>query len=412
MPVLDPYTLRKDFPSLKGKKGEQVPTYLDNACMTLKPQQVLEAISNYYVRYPACAGRSLHRMANEVTLGHERARGLVAELIGTNNAQEVVFTRNTTEALNLVAHSMDLKKGDLVIASDREHNSNHVPWLKLAKDRRVEYKVIPALDNGWEFDMEAYEAALGPRTRLVSMAHTSNLDGYTLPVKEITERAHEVGALVMLDCAQSAPHRPVKVKDLGADLLAFSVHKMCGPTGTGVLWGRYEVLENQLKPFMVGGDTVTQTTHTEFQLLKPPQRFEAGLQNYAGVKGAGKAVEYVQQIGLEAIGQHELELNTRFTKGLQEIEGATILGPPSAQERGGICSFNIEGLGPHEIALGVDELANIMIRSGMQCVHAWFNARQIQGCARASFYLYNTIEEVDLLLETLQQLVKLQDRGS
>ncbi len=406
MSELDVETIRKDFPVLDADGGDndEPLVYLDNACMTLKPEPVVEAMNEYYRGFPACGGRAVHSLSNEVTIRYEMAREQVQRFLGARDHREIVFTRNTTEAINLVARSMPWEKGDVVISSDREHNSNLIPWLWLARSQRLEYKVSPARPNGWEFDLEAFKEMLGPRTRLVSMVLTSNLDGYTLPIKEIIDCAHDHEALVLLDAAQAAPHSPLDVAELGADLAAISLHKMCGPSGVGVLWGRYDLLADHLHPFILGGDTVTGTTYEDFTLLDPPQKFEAGLQNYAGVIGAGVAAEYVDRIGREAIHEHEVKLNRRLSKALEAFDPIDILGPPNPAERGGICSFNLEGMDSHMVAMTLDDIGNIMIRSGMHCVHSWFNARNINGCARASFYMYNTEAEVDLLVEKLHEL--------
>ncbi len=404
MPDLDVERLRRDFTVLDSKDGEKPLIYFDNACMTLKPKAVVEAMNEYYDRFPACGGRAVHSLSNEVTIRYEMAREQIQRFVGAKDHKEIIFTRNATEAINLVARSMPWDSGDEIITSDREHNSNLVPWLWLARHREVVYKVAPALENGWEFDLEAFKGLLSPRTRLVSVVQTSNLDGYTLPVKEIVECAHDREALVMLDCAQSAPHMPMDVEQLGADFVAVSVHKLCGPSGMGVLWGRYDLLADHLNPFIVGGDTVTQTTYDGYTMLRPPQKYEAGLQNYAGAIGAGAAAEYVNGIGREAIHDHEVRLNRRLTRAMSSIDGITILGPPDPEQRGGICSFNLKGLDSHVVAMTLDDACNIMIRSGMHCVHSWFNARQMKGCARASFYLYNTESEVDLFVQHLEEL--------
>lgn len=404
MSELDVDTIRGDFPVLEARENEMPLVYLDNACMTLKPETVVEAMNEYYHGFPACGGRAVHSLSNEVTIRYEIAREQVQSYLGARDHREVVFTRNATEALNLVARSIPWEKGDLVIGSDREHNSNLIPWLWLARSQRLRYKVTPSRANGWEFDLEAFKELMEQRPRLVSMVLTSNLDGYTLPVREIIECAHDQGALVLLDGAQAAPHNPMDVTKLGVDLLAISLHKMCGPSGVGVLWGRYELLANHLNPFILGGDTVTRTTYEDFTLLDPPQKFEAGLQNYAGVIGAGVAAEYVDRMGREAIHDHEVQLNRRLSKALEAFDTIEILGPPDPEQRGGICSFNMEGMDSHMVAMTLDDIGNIMIRSGMHCVHSWFNAHNINGCARASFYMYNTAAEVDLLVEKLHEI--------
>nr|MDO8133555.1 aminotransferase class V-fold PLP-dependent enzyme [Candidatus Njordarchaeum guaymaensis] len=255
------------------------------------------------------------------------------------------------------------------------------------------------------FNMNEFEKALSRNVKLVSMVHTSNLDGVTVPAREITRLAHERGALVMLDGAQSAPHMKVDVCDLEADFFAFSIHKMCGPSGVGVLYGRYDELEG-LKPFMTGGGTVSDTDYDSYTMFGLPERFEAGLQNYAGIIGAGAAAEYLMRIGMDEIEQHETELNAAMTEQLSEVEKVAFIGPRDPRLRGPIMSFNIEGMNPHDVAMILDEIANIMVRSGKHCVHSWFNAHGLQGSVRASLYVYNTLEEVKTFTDTVKQIVK------
>ncbi|MEM4729291.1 MAG: aminotransferase class V-fold PLP-dependent enzyme [Thermoplasmata archaeon] len=396
---MDLARIRSDFPVLQREVGGKPIIYLDNACMTLKPRQVVEAMADYYNRLSACGGRSVHKLATEVTVKFEEGRERMRRFLNANEHREIVFTRNATEAINLVSRSFDLKRGDIVVTTDREHNSNLVPWLRLRDEKGVRHVVVKSRDDG-TFDLEAFEKLMSRRVKLVAMVHTSNLDGYTIPAEEVIKIAHDHGAVVLLDGAQSAPHREVDVRKLNVDFYAFSVHKMLGPTGTGVLYGKYELLD-ALRPFIVGGDTVERTTYEDYKMLKPPAKFEAGLQDYAGVIGAAAAAEYLMNIGRSNVHEHEVRLNTMLTRGLKEIPGARILGPADPALRGGITSFNIEGMEPHDIAMILDEVANIMIRSGQHCVHSWFAARGIKGSARASLYLYNTEEEVKTFLEVL-----------
>ncbi|MGQ9583267.1 MAG: aminotransferase class V-fold PLP-dependent enzyme [Thermoplasmatota archaeon] len=401
---MDLARIRSDFPVLQREVGGKPIIYLDNACMTLKPRQVVEAMADYYNRLSACGGRSVHKLATEVTVKFEEGRERMRRFLNANEHREIVFTRNTTEGINLVSRSLDLKRGDIVVTTDREHNSNLVPWLRLRDEKGVRHVVVGSREDG-TFDMEALEARMSRRVRLVAMAHTSNLDGYTIPAGDVIRVAHDHGALVLLDGAQSAPHREVDVRKLDVDFYAFSVHKMLGPTGTGVLYGKYELLE-RLRPFIVGGDTVERTSYEDYRMLKPPAKFEAGLQDYAGVIGAAAAAEYLMSLGRDRVHEHEVRLNTVLTRGLREIPGASIIGPADPALRGGITSFNIEGIEPHDIAMILDEVANIMIRSGQHCVHSWFHARKLKGSARASLYLYNTEEEVRAFLDVLGRVAR------
>jgi len=362
-------------------------------------------MNEYYEEYPACAGRSIHKLGKKVSDKVAEARRTVAKFLGAKKADEIIFTRNTTEGINLVASSLKLNKGDAVVTSDREHNSNLLPWQLLSRRSGVEHKIVYSTDN-MEFDLEKFDGMMNEKVKLVSVVHTSNLDGYTLPAGEIAKIAHEHGALVMLDGAQSAPHRPVDIRKLNVDFFALSGHKMLGPSGIGVLYGTYEMLE-KMEPFMIGGDTVQNSTYDSHILLKPPEKFEAGLQNYAGSIGLGEAARYIDKVGKEKIEKHEYELNKFISERLMQMEGASIIGPKQVELRGGIVSFNIEGLNFHDIAIMLDE-SNIMVRSGQHCIHSWFNAHKIPGCVRASLYLYNTKEEAEKFLNAMTEIAKLR----
>ncbi len=401
---MDLKKIRQDFPLLQENKGQKPVVYLDTACQSLRPRQVIEAINQYYLKYPACGGRSMHRLAAEVTQNCDQARAAVAKLLGANKKEEIVFTRNTTEGINLVAHSLGLQKNDIVLISDKEHNSNLIPWQMLAKRQGIQVKVIPSREDN-TFSLEAFEKLLSPQVRLVSLGYTSNLDGVTIPAEEIIKRAHRNGSLVLLDAAQAAPHRKINVKALDVDFLALSGHKMLGPSGTGVLYGKYQLLD-RLEPFLVGGDTVASSTYETCEFLPPPEKFEAGLQDYAGIIGLGAAVKYLQDIGFDAIQKQEHLLNACLTAELKDIPGLKIIGPADPALRGGIVTFYIEGVDSHRIALMLDQMAGIMVRSGQHCVHSWFNAHQIQGSVRASTYFYNTQEEVVLLATNLRKIRK------
>jgi len=400
---MDVTRLRRDFPLLDSPGDEPV-VYFDNACMTLKPEPVLAAMDAYYREFPVCGGRSLHRLATEVTIRFEEARMQLAQFFNAAEPTEVVFTRNATEAINIVAHGLALKRGDRVLTTDREHNSNLVPWLHLQRHHGVRHTVIPSHDD-YYFNAEALKERLTRDVKLVSVVHTSNLDGYTTPAREIVEIAHDAGALVMLDVAQSAPHQVVDAQALGADFIAASAHKFCGPSGTGLLYGRADALA-ALRPTQVGGSTVTTATYDDYELMPPPQCFEAGLRNYAGAIGAGAAADYVAGVGREAIHEHEMALNRRLTRRLAGLDGLELVGPPDPAQRGGIFPFNLSGLDSHEIVMHMDETAGVMMRSGMHCVHSWFHARGLEGCARASFYLYNTPTEVDHFADALEETAR------
>jgi len=377
---MDINKIRQDFPILQEGQGRKKITYFDNACQSLRPRQVLEAINQYYLKSSACSGRSMHQLAAEVTRECDQARTAIAKFLNAARKEEVVFTRNTTEGINLVANSLGLQKDDVVLISDKEHNSNLLPWQRMAKKVGIVVKIVPSrADN--TFDLDAFEKRLDKQVRLVSLGWTSNLDGVTIPAAEVIKKAHQNGSLVMLDAAQTAPHRKINVKGLDADFVAFSGHKMLGPSGMGVLYGKYQLLE-KLEPFLVGGETVVSSTYDSCEFLPPPEKFEAGLQDYAGMMGMGAAVKYLTEVGFDAIEKQELLLNETITAEIKDFPRLKLLGPADPRLRGGIVSFYIEGVDSHRIALMLDQMATIMVRSGQHCVHSWFNAHQIKGSVR------------------------------
>ena len=407
---MDIQKIRRDFPALGIKWNGKYPIYLDNACMTLKPKLVIDAMNEYYTEYPVCGGRSIHKMAKKVDEKVTLSREKFQKFLGASSPEEIIFTRNTTEGLNLVANSLDFKNGDIVLTTDREHNSNLVPWQVQAHKRGIKHIIVYSNPDN-TFDLDAFSGLFdkNKNVRLVSMAHTANLDGYTIPVKEIIKIAHDQGALVMLDGAQSAPHKHVDVKALDVDFFALSVHKMVGPTGMGVLYGKLHLLE-EIAPFIVGGDTVSDTTYESAKFLPTPEKFEAGLQNYAGIIGSGAAVDYISGVGLSNIEEHEKQLNTIITKGIKDMPGLKIIGPEDPKLRGGIISFTVElqkGGDAHDIALILDETENIEVRSGAFCVHSWFNYRKCEAAVRASLYLYNTENEAKKFVDTLGKTIGL-----
>ena len=396
---MDITKIRRDFPILSKEE-----IYFDNACQSLRPQSVIEAITEYYREYPACGGRSMHHLAAKVTNKCEEARQTIASFLGTKKKEEVIFTRNTTEGINLVANSLGLKSGDMVITSDKEHNSNLIPWQMLREKVGIIHKIIPSREDN-TFNIEAYKKVLAEgKVKLVSLGFTSNLDGVTIPAKEIVKLAHQYGSLVLLDAAQTAPHQQIDVNDLDVDFLALSGHKMLGPSGIGVLYGKYTLLE-QLSPFLVGGDTVSSSTYATHEFLPPPEKFEAGLQDYAGIIGLGEAALYLEKIGFAQIQKQEHALNEYITGELQKIPSLKIIGPADSKERGGITSFYIPGKDHHQIALMLDATAKIMVRSGQHCVHSWFADRKISGSVRSSVYFYNTIEEAETFVKELHKVL-------
>ena len=400
---MDVTRIREDFPILKRKiHGKQI-IYFDNACMTLKPRQVIDAMNDYYSNFSACAGRSIHKLGSEVTVRYDTAREKIRKFINAKESREIIFTKNTTEGINLLARTLQLKKDDIVLTTDREHNSNLIPWHIQKELRGINHKVVESNGDN-TFDLERFDNLMSNKVKLVSMAHASNLDGYTIPAEEIIKCAHDYGALVLLDGAQSASQMSIHVQKLDVDFFAFSIHKMLGPTGIGVLFGKYHLLDD-LEPFMVGGNTVEKSTYDSHTLLDVPEKFEAGLQNYAGAIGAGAAADYIMNIGKKNIGEYISKLNNYISSEIKDIPGISIIGPADPALRGGIISFNIENYEPHDIAMFLDD-ANIMVRSGVFCVHSWFNARNIKGAVRVSLYMYNTIEECRILIDKIKEFIR------
>jgi cysteine desulfurase/selenocysteine lyase len=393
--------IRQDFPVLAGPKP---PIYFDNACMTMRPKQVIAAINRYYNEFPACGERSMHRLGRMVTEEVEKSRTIISKFFNAKNPKEIVFTKNTTEAINLIARSLPFKPGDRVLTTDKEHNSNLLPWIIAASTKGIKHEVVKTNPDN-TFNLSEFEKQLGKGAKLVAMGHTSNLDGVTIPAREIIKTAHDHGALVLLDAAQSAPHREIDVRKLDVDFLACSGHKMLGPSGTGILYGKYHLLES-MPHYIAGGGTVTNSTYTGFTPEKPPERFEAGLQDYAGIIGLAEATKYLSAIGMRNIEAHEAELNRKITESFRNSPCLSILGPADPSLRSGIFSFNVSNMDPHDIALLLDRSDNIAIRSGSHCVHSWFNAHGVKGSARASVYLYNTPAECDTFINALNKIIK------
>lgn len=392
--------IRSDFKLLSGKN---TPIYFDSACMSLKPDSVVEAMNQYYWEFPAC-DRSSHKLGDKVTKKVKETREIVKKFINANNEKEIIFTRNTTEGINLLVNSFSFKKDDVVLITDKEHNSNLVPWLRLKEKIGIILKIIPSNDDG-TFNLEKFSEMV-KSARFVSVVHTSNLDGVTNPVEEIIKIAHENGALVHLDCAQSIAHQKIDVKKMDVDFITFSGHKMLGPTGTGVFYGKQKLLE-ELSPFLVGGDTVSFTTYENYEMLEIPEKFEAGLQDYAGIIGLGEAVGYLSKFDFKEIKEHEFELNKYLTEQLSKISQIKIVGPRDPSLRSGIVNFYIENIDMHKFAIMLDEMSNIAIRTGQHCVHSWFHNKKIYNSARVSFYIYNTKEEAGVFISSLNKILKI-----
>jgi cysteine desulfurase/selenocysteine lyase len=395
---------RDDFPALHATPERPAPAYLDSACMSLVPESVLAAMSEYYREFPGCAGRSLHRFAEEVGHRYEGARDAFAQFLGAPDRDGVVFVRNATEAINIVGNGLDWHAGDRIIVTDQEHNSNLVLWQRLAKERGVRVEALE-LPEGGRWDGDRLERMLRPRPRLVSVFQTSNLDGRSLPIREIADRVHDAGGQLLVDGCQAAPHQPVDLARLGVDFYALSLHKMLGPTGTGLLVAPTASLV-ELRPLMVGGETVEWTTLTDHRLRPPPHRFEAGLQNYAGVLGARAGIDYLERVGRDEVRAHDAALNARVTSALEDEPRVHILGPAAAAERPSIFGFTVDGVDPNDAALFLDAGHRVLVRSGMHCVHSWYAARGLTGNVRASFYLYNSTDDADALVRGVRELIE------
>ncbi|MCG7844745.1 MAG: aminotransferase class V-fold PLP-dependent enzyme [Methanomassiliicoccales archaeon] len=396
---MDVTRLREDFPLYQQEKP---PIYLDSACQSLRPRQVIDAMNEYYYDFPACGGRSVHRLATEVSIRLDKAREDVAAFVGAPDPECLIFTKSATESMNTVAKGFPFKKGDRVVTTDMEHNSNHVPWVLLGKSIGLKRGIVSfsELESG---NLEPLKEELEKGVRLLSVVHTNNVDGSTIPLKEIVTLAHDHGALVMADGCQTAPHNRLDLEDLDVDLYAWSMHKMLGPSGTGMMYGKREILE-MIDPLVTGGGGVAITTYDSAEILPIPEKFEAGLQNYAGIIGSGAAVRYLREVGMEDIIEHEHRLNRFLTKELLDVPELSLMGPQDAERRGGMFSFNLKGMLPHDVAMILDEIGAFLIRSGMHCVHPYFISRGLEGCARASFYLYNTEEELKKFSEGVKYL--------
>ncbi len=397
---MDMESVRKDFPTIRNKKG----IYLDSACQSLRPDQVIRAMDEYYEDFPACGGRSVHSMATKVSVAIDDARSALASFFGTGDPECYIFTKNTTEGLNTAAFGLGLKKGDAVVTTDAEHNSNHIPWLHLQKTIGIERRFSRSGKTG-EFDIESFKSCMDRNVKVVSIQHSNNVTGHSVPVKAVTEIAHDYGATVIIDGAQAAPHMPVDLKKIDADIYCCSIHKMLGPSGMGVMYGKREVLE-RMQPLTLGGGTVGLATYDDVSMAPIPDRFEAGLLNYAGIIGTKAAIDYLSNIGMDNIERWDTELMRRAMGGLEDIKNLHLVGPEQPGKRCGVLSFNIDGLVSHDIAMMLDSMSNVMIRSGMHCAHPFYVSRAIDGSARASTYLYNSLEEMDIFTSTVRKIAE------
>ena len=400
--ILDVEQIRKDFPILNRKiHGKQL-IYLDNAATSQKPRQVIEAIDDYYKNHNANIHRSIHTLGEEATQKYEEAHENVAEFINADSYQNIIFTKNTTESLNLLAYSLTskLKKGDEIVISQMEHHSNFVPWQQLAKQRDLKLKFIKINEEGL-LDAKSINENITKKTKIVSITHVSNVLGTINPIQDIAKIAHENKALMIADGAQSAPHMPVDVKNLDVDFYAFSGHKMLGPTGIGVLYGKKELLE-EMQPFLYGGEMIREVRFDDTKFNDLPWKFEAGTMNIAEGIGLSAAIDYLNNIGMEQIQKKDRELADYAMKRLKEIKELTIYGP---EERGAVVSFNLKNIHAHDVSQILDS-EGIAIRAGHHCCMPLMSVLKVPATARASFYLYNTGEEIDKLIIALHKVKK------
>jgi cysteine desulfurase/selenocysteine lyase len=403
---LDVDKIRKDFPILEREIRKDVPLiYLDSTATTQKPHQVLQAMNEYYRGYNANVHRGVHTLAEEATQAYENSRQRVAEFINAPTSREIVFTRNTTEAINLIAQTWGrtfLREDDLVILTEMEHHSNLVPWQIISAEKGIRLEFIPITENGL-LDLEVYKYLLEQKPRLISFTHMSNVLGTINPAKEIISMAHQAGAITVVDGAQSVPHFPVDVQDIDADFLAFSAHKLCGPTGIGVLYGKSELL-NLMPPFLGGGEMIKRVFLRSFTPNEIPHKFEAGTPAIAEAIGLHAAINYISDIGMENIASHEREIITYALDRLAEVPGVSVLGP-EADRKGGVAAFTFATVHPHDVAQVLDQFG-IAVRAGHHCAMPLHEKFNIPATTRASFYLYNSFNEVDRLIDGLYSVRK------
>ena len=395
--------IRQDFPILQRTVASGAPlVYLDNAASSQKPVAVIQAMDDYYRRYNANVHRGVHTLSEEATAAFEGAREKVARFIHAPHSRQVIFTRGATESINLVAHTWgraNLRPGDEVLITEMEHHANIVPWQILRDQLGFTLRYVPVTDQGL-LDLDALDTLLTERTKLFCFVHASNVVGTINPVQYLVQRARAVGATVLIDGAQSVPHMAVDVQALDADFFAFSSHKLCGPTGIGVLYGKRDLLE-AMPPFMGGGDMIREVTMAGSKWNSLPYKFEAGTPAIAEGIGLGAAVDYLQSVGMDWVRSHEQEITRYAYTRMSEVEGLRILGP-GPEQRGGLIAFTLEGVHPHDIAALLDR-SGVAVRAGHHCAAPLHARYGIPASARASFYLYNTAAEVDVLVEALHK---------
>lgn len=399
---------KKDFPIFERKvRGGNSLIYLDSGATSQKPNSVIEAESNFYRTVNAAVHRGAHLLAEEASEVYESAREKVAAFIGAIS-NEVIFTKSATESLNIIAYSfgnpdsrINIKAGDQIVVTEMEHHANLIPWQQLAKRTGAELKWLSVTADG-RIDLTNLDQIITKKTKIVAITHQSNVLGSILPVETIVKAAHGVGALVVLDACQSAPHFALDVKKLDIDFLAFSGHKTLGPTGIGVLWGKYDLLE-KLEPSLFGGSMVDSVTMESATWAATPRKFEAGVPNMAQAVGLSAAIDYLNQIGMHNIAQHEQDLTSYLLKGIISISGVKVIGPVDMKDRGGVVSFTVDGVHPHDVGQVLDQYG-IAVRTGHHCAWPLMRKLNLVGTTRASLYLYNSKSDVDSLLESIEKV--------
>jgi len=394
--------IRKDFPILNEKVNGKGLIYLDNAATSQKPKEVIDSLVSYYEKYNSNVHRGVHTLSIKATDEFEKSRTKIQKFINAKSSNEIIFTRNASESLNLIAYSWgkdNIRSGDEIYITPFEHHSNIVPWQMLCKEKEAILKYLPLNNNG-DIDIERFSKEISNKTKLVSVTHMSNVLGTVLPLKEIIELAKKYKAVTVVDACQSVPHMPVDVQNIDSDFLCFSGHKMLGPTGIGVLHGKEEML-NEMSPFLYGGDMISEVTYEESKWNELPYKFEAGTPNIADSIALGVACEYLEKVGMENIWNHEMELGDYTVDRISELDKFKILGNRSKELRGGVVSFVHEDIHPHDIGSLLDGYG-IAIRTGHHCAMPLVRSYGVVAASRASFYLYNNKDEVDKLVEGLK----------
>lgn len=400
--MLDVEHVRKDFPMLSLRREDGKPLiYLDNAATTFKPRQVVEAVVRYYERYTANVHRGIYRLSQEATELYEASRETIAKFINAD-PKEIVFTKNATEGINIVAYGFNWNPGDEVITTIMEHHSNLVPW-QIIRDRfKVKLKFLDLTNDGY-LDVEKLPTLLSRQTKLLTLNHVSNVLGTINPIEEAIKIAHEYEVPVLIDAAQSVPHMPIDVRKLKCDFLVFSGHKMLGPTGIGILYVNSGV-SDMLQPAFGGGEMIRKVELEKAEWNDMPWRFEPGTPNVAGAVGLAAAVEYLNKIGMDNVRRHEIQLTNLALRRLSNLESVAVYGPKKVEDRGGLIAFNVKGVDSHEVAILLDELENIAVRSGFHCAAPLHKRLGLRGTVRASFYVYNTLEEIEIFCDTVEKI--------